>query len=116
LRTRNLSGFDLAEVLIDTVYEPLRRWGSKTGIVCVWGLCVDGRKVLLTLLTAPSERDDSCLEVLRDRVKRGLQTPVTITTEGAPGVIEAIEAMWPRSLRMRCWLHKRPNLHEKVPP
>jgi hypothetical protein len=40
---------------MDTVYEPLRRWGSKTGILCVGGICVDGRKVFLTLSTAHSE-------------------------------------------------------------
>jgi transposase-like protein len=62
-RTRDLSGFDIASVFMDTVYEPLRRWGSKTGILCVWGLCVDGRKGLLTLSTAHSESYDSCLEV-----------------------------------------------------
>jgi len=66
---------------MDAVYEPLRRWGSKTGMLCVWGICVDGRQVLLTLSTAHSESDDSCLEGLRDLVKRGLQTPITITTD-----------------------------------
>src|SRR5215510_11311329 len=71
-RTRDLSGFDLAYLFIDTVYEPLRRWGSKTGVLCVWGICVDGRKGLLPLSTAHSESYDSCLEVLRDLVKRGL--------------------------------------------
>ena len=54
-RSRDLSGFDLAYLCIDTVYEPLRRWGSKTGVRCGWGICVDGRKVLLTLATAHSE-------------------------------------------------------------
>jgi len=44
-RTRDLSGFDLAYLFMDTVYEPLRRWGRKTGALCVWGMCVDGRKV-----------------------------------------------------------------------
>jgi hypothetical protein len=28
-RTRDLSGFDLAYLFMDTVYEPLRRWGKK---------------------------------------------------------------------------------------
>ena len=45
LRTRDLSGFDIASLCMDTVYEPLRRWGSKTGIRCAWGICVDDRKV-----------------------------------------------------------------------
>jgi putative transposase len=106
------------ELLIepDTVYEPLRRWGSMTGVLCVWGICVDGRKGLPTLSTTHRESYESCLEVLRDLVKRGLPPPVTITTDGAPGLIQAIDAMWPRSLRMRCWFHKMQNLHQKGPP
>jgi transposase-like protein len=115
-RTRDLSGYDVAYLFIDTVYEPLRRWGSKTGVLCVWGIWVDGRKVLLTLSTTNSESYESGLEVLRDLIKRGLQTPVTITTDGAPGLMKAIDAMWPRSLRLRCWLHKMQNLEQKVPP
>jgi transposase-like protein len=54
-RTRDLSGYDVAYLFIDTVYEPLRRWGSKTGVLCVWGLCVDGRKVFLSLSTTKRE-------------------------------------------------------------
>jgi transposase-like protein len=115
-RTRDLSGYDVAYLFIDTVYEPLRRWGSKTGVLCVWGICVDGRKVLLSLSPTNSESYESCLEVLRDLLKRGLQTPVTITTDGAPGLIKAVDSMWPRSLRIRCWFHKMQNLMQKVPP
>ena len=115
-RSRDLSGYDVAYLFIDTVYEPLRRWGSKTGVLCVWGIGVDGRKVLLSLATAHSESYESCLEVLRDLVKRGLHTPVTITTDGAPGLIKAVDFVWPRSLRIRCWFHKMQNLAQKVPP
>jgi putative transposase len=115
-RTRDLIGYDVAYLFIDTVDESLRRWGSKTGGLCVWGICVDVRKVLLTLSTTNSESSESGLEVLRDLIKRGLQTPVTITTDGAPGLSKASDAMWPRSLRIRCWLHKMQNLMQKVPP
>lgn len=48
-RPRDLSGYDVAYLFLDTVYAPLRRWGSKTGVLCVWGICVDGRTVLLSL-------------------------------------------------------------------
>jgi putative transposase len=115
-RTRDLRGYEVAYLFIDTVYEPLRRWGSKTGVLCVWAICEDGRKVLLSLSTANSESYESCLEVLRDLVKRGLQTPVTITTDGAMGLTKAIDATWPKSLRIRCWFHKMRNLQQKVPP
>jgi putative transposase len=115
-RSRDLSGYDVAYLFMDAVYEPLRRWGSKTGVFCVWAICVDGRKVLLTLSTANSESYESCLEVLRDLVKRGLKTPVTITTDGAVGLTKAIDAIWPKALRIRCWFHKMQNLQQKVPP
>jgi putative transposase len=115
-RSRDLSGYDVAYLFMDAVYEPLRRWGNKTGVFCVWAICGDGRKVLLTLSTANSESYESCLEVLRDLVKRGLQTPVTITTDGAAGLTKAIDAIWPKALRVRCWFHKMQNLQQKVPP
>jgi putative transposase len=114
-RTRDLSGEAVAYLFIDTVYEPLRRWGNKTGVLCVWAICEDGRKVLLSLATANSESYESCLEVLRDLVRRGMQVPVTITTDGAVGLTKAVDAMWPKSLRIRCWFHKMQNLQQKVP-
>jgi putative transposase len=35
-RTRDLSGYDIAYLFMDAVYEPIRRWGSKT-VFCVSG-------------------------------------------------------------------------------
>jgi transposase-like protein len=115
-RSRDLSGYEVAYLFMDAVYEPLRRWGNKTGVFCVWAICVDGRKVLLSLSTANGESYESVLEVLRDLVKRGLQTPVTITTDGASGLTKAVDVIWPKALRIRCWFHKMQNLQQKVPP
>jgi putative transposase len=114
-RTRDLSHEPVAYLFIDTVYEPLRRWGQKTGVLCVWAIGEDGRKVLLSLSTTNSESYESCLEVLRGLVKRGMPTPVTITTDGAVGLTKAIDALWPKSKRIRCWFHKMQNLQQKVP-
>jgi transposase-like protein len=41
---------------------------------------------------------------------------VTITTDGAAGLTKAIEVLWPKALRIRCWFHQRQNLQQKVPP
>jgi transposase-like protein len=114
-RTRDLSKEAVAYLFMDTVYEPLRRWGQKTGVLCVWAICEDGRKVLVSLSTTNSESYESCLEVLRGLVKRGMRTPATITTDGALGLTKAIDALWPKALRIRCWFHKMQNLQQKVP-
>lgn len=114
-RTRDLREEAVVYLFIDTVYEPLRRWSHKTGVLCVWAICEDGRKVLLSLSTTNRESSESCLEVLRELVKRGLRPPLTITTDGAVGLTKAVDAMWPKSLRIRCWFHKMQNLQQKVP-
>jgi putative transposase len=116
VRSRALRGYEVASLFIDAVYEPLRRWGSKTGVLCVWAICGEGRKVLLSLSTANRESQERCLEGLRDLLKRGLQTPVTITTAGAVGLPTALDAIWPKSLRIRWWFHKMQNLQQQVPP
>lgn len=64
----------------------------------------------------PVHGHESCWEVLWDLVKRGLQTPVTMTTNGAAGLTKAIDAIWPKALRIRWWFHKMQNLQQKVPP
>ncbi len=113
--TRDLSKEPVAYLFIETVYEPLRRWGNKPGGLCVGAIGEDGRKVLLSLSTTKSESYESCLEVLRGLAKRGMQPPVTMTTDGAVGLTKAVDAMWPKSLRIRCWCHKMQNLQQKVP-
>jgi putative transposase len=114
-RRRELSHEAVAYLYRDTVYEPLRRWGQKTGVLGGWAICEEGHKVLVSLSTTKRESSERCLEVVRGLATRGMQTPVTITTAGALGLSKALEAMWPKSLRMRCGFHKLQNLQQQVP-
>jgi transposase-like protein len=52
---------------------------------------------------------------LRDMVQRGLPVPLSITSDGAPGLLKALDEIWPLSLRIRCWVHKMRNVLDKVP-
>ena len=113
---RDLSGFDVEYLFLDAVYESLRRQGGgKEGVLCAWAICADGRKAMLYLALGNKESYPNWLEFLRDMVKRGLQTPVMVTTDGAPGLIRAVEEVFPRSLRQRCLAHKTRNVTDKVP-
>jgi transposase-like protein len=114
--TRDLRGYEVASLFLDTGYAPFRRGGRQTGGLCVWGSCVAGRKVLLTLSPTNRASGESCRDVLRALTRRGLQPPGTITTAGAPGLIKAVDFVWPRSLRIRWGRHKRQNVRQNVPP
>ena len=115
-KARDLSGYDVAYLFVDAVYEPLRRHGTRSGVMCCWAICSNGSRVLLDLTLANSESKVSAIEFFQGMIRRGLQPPLTVTTDGAMGLIAAVEATWPRSLRVRCWFHKMQNLHQKVPP
>jgi transposase-like protein len=111
---RDLTGFDVVSRFADAGYESLRQQaGVKEGILVTWAILADGRKVLLHL--GNQERYEAWLEHFRDLVRWGLPTPLTVTTDGASGLIKAVEAIWPEAERIRCWVHKMANVLDKVP-
>jgi putative transposase len=113
---RDLSAFEVEYVFLDAVYESLRELaGLKEGILVAWGICRDGRKVLLHMGLGNKESLDAWRAFIRDMVKRGLRAPTLVTSDGAPGLIAAIEEIWPYSLRQRCLVHKKHNILDKVP-
>ncbi|WP_407079635.1 transposase [Candidatus Hakubella thermalkaliphila] len=85
-------------------------------MLVAWASLRDGRKVLLSLALGKRESHSDWLEFLRDMIRRGLRIPLTVTSDGAPGLIRAIEETFSKSLRIRCWVHKMENLSSKVPP
>jgi putative transposase len=113
---RDLSGFQVEYLFIDGLYEGMRLHKSrKEAVLVAWGICRDGRKVLLHLALGNKESETACTAFIRDMVKRGLPTPTLVTTDGAPALIAAVEALWPHSLRQRCLVHKVRNVLDKVP-
>lgn len=75
----------------------------------------DGSKVLLHMSLGNKESRENWLDHFRSLVSRNLPLPLTVTSDGAPGLIGAIEAMWPEAERIRCWFHKMGNVLDKVP-
>jgi len=113
---RDLSVFEVEYVFLDAVYESLRELaGLKEAVLVAWGICRDGRKVLLHMGLGNKESLDAWREFIRDMVSRGLRAPTLVTSDGAPGLIAAIEEIWPHSLRQRCLVHKKRNILDKVP-
>jgi transposase-like protein len=115
-QNRDLSGYEVEYLFLDAVYESIRkRFGVKEALLCAWGICRDGRKVLLHMTIGNKESEACWVEMARDMVRRGLPAPTTVSSDGAPGLIKAIESIFAKSLRLRCWFHRMRNLAGKVP-
>jgi transposase-like protein len=55
------------------------------------------------------------LEFLRNMRTRGLTIPLTVISDGCPGLMAAVEEVFPLSVRVRCWFHRMENFRGKVP-
>lgn len=112
---RDLSDIEVEYLFLDAVYESLRRYGAKEGVLAAWCITTDGRKVLLHLAVGNKESEACWKEFLRDMIGRGLRMPTSVTSDGAPGLVNAIEGVFSKSLRIRCWYHKMGNIRSKLP-
>jgi putative transposase len=112
---RDLLGIEVEYLFLDAVYESLRRYGAKEGVLAAWCITTEGRKVLLHLAVGNKESEACWMEFLRNMVSRGLRIPTSVTSDGAPGLVNAIEGIFERSLRVRCWYHKLGNIRSKLP-
>jgi len=113
---RDLSGYDVVYLFVDGVYESLRlEAGFKEAILCAWAILSNGHKVLLHLGLGNRESYESWRDFFRDMISRGLRMPLLIISDGAPGLIKAIEECFPESRRQRCLAHKLRNIANKLP-
>jgi putative transposase len=113
---RDLSGYAVEYLFVDGIYESLREQGAgKEAVFCCWAILRDGSKVLLHLDLGNKESHQAWVNFFRSLLRRGLSTPVAITSDGAPGLIRAIGEVFPHSLRLRCWFHKLQNVLGKLP-
>jgi transposase-like protein len=113
--TRDLGEHEFVYLFLDGVAERLHPGQKKDAVLCAWGIDIDGKKHLLALTPGTKEDTASVVEFCQDLKRRGLGDPLLVTTDGAAGVIQAIEQVFPRAERQRCLAHKMRNLQSKVP-
>lgn len=113
--SRSLAGVELLALFLDAVYLPTRPSGAKEGVLVAWGYDLHGKRVLLAVVLGQRERLEDWLELGRDLVRRGLPSPWLVVTDGAPGLIRAVEELWPDADRQRCSVHRLRNIEAKLP-
>jgi putative transposase len=121
---KSLADLSLLVLFLDAVYLPTRPSGDKEGVLVAWGYTTLGKRVLVAVRLGQRESHEDWLDLGRDLVRRGLRSPWLVVSDGAPGLIKAIEQVWPDADRGRCAVHKlrnvvaklpdRPGLHEEI--
>ena len=113
--TRDLSAYDIAYLFVDGIAERIRPGQKREPVLAAWGFAQDGRKVLLHLMAGSKEDSETVSAFFQDMRGRGLGDPLQIASDGAPGIVKAIEICFPKSARQRCLAHRMRNLAIKVP-
>src|SRR5699024_697939 len=112
---RDLSDYDVVYLFADGARESVRSISGGQTILCVWGICSDGRKVLLGLEAVATE-SATCWEThFDDLIDRGMPQPLVVASDGGKGLKAALTKCFPYATRGRCIAHKMRNLMGKLP-
>ena len=114
-RARSLGEVRLLALFLDAIYLPVRPEGPKEGVLVAWGFTTDGDRVLLDVCLGQRERTEHWTELGRGLTRRGLRSPLLVVTDGAPGLIRAVDELWPDADRGRCTVHRLRNVLAKLP-
>ena len=113
--SRDLSEHDIVYLFIDGIAERIRPGQKREPVLAAWGFTASGAKVLLHLMAGSKEDAETVSAFFQDMRRRGLGDPLLVVSDGAPGIIKAIETCFPRSARQRCLAHRLRNLVAKTP-
>jgi putative transposase len=113
-KRRDLAGVRLDYLYLDGSHFRMHPGSAAEPVLCAWGIDVDGKPVFVGLAPAGSESTDAWDDFLADLRHRGLAAPLLVVSDGAPGLITAIETHFGSSLRQRCTIHRARNALAKV--
>jgi transposase-like protein len=111
---RDLSALHLDYLFVDGTNFKFHEHSPAEPVLCAWGIDTDGKPHLVGLAAAASESTEAWAGFFGDLVSRGLADPLLVISDGAPGLIAAIEQVFARSLRQRCVIHRLRNAVAKV--
>ena len=114
---RSLAQEPIVRLILDgtVVRVRLDRQATSISLLVVLGVRADGQKVFLAIKNMGGESTEAWRTVLDDLIGRGIRRPQFLIVDGAPGLENAIAAVWDGVPVQRCTVHKHRNLLAHAP-
>lgn len=114
-RTRDLSDVELDYLFLDGSHFKMHDGSRAEPVLVAYGITTVGQPVLLAVEPGGDESHDAWAGFLGDLKVRGLRVPLLVISDGAPGLLGAIDVELSAALRQRCLIHRARNVLAKVP-
>src|SRR5439155_1169406 len=114
-RVRRLDDLELDYLFVDASHVKMHAGARAEPVLAAWGITTAGKPVLVGLEAAGNEGNDAWDDFLDGLNQRGLRPPLLVISDGAAGLVGALERQLARSLRQRCLIHRARNILAKVP-
>jgi putative transposase len=112
---RRLDAITLDYLFLDASFFRMHPGSPAEPILAAWGITTDGKPAFIGLAPGTGESFDAWHEFLTDLQDRGLSSPLLVISDGAKGLIAAVEQAFPAALRQRCLIHRLRNVLAKIP-
>ena len=112
---RRLDDLQLDYLFLDASFFRYHVGAAAEPVLAAWGITTEGKPVFVGLDTSTAESTDGWSGFLADLGARGLACPLLVISDGAPGLISAVEQTMPAALRQRCLIHRARNILAKIP-
>ena len=111
---RRLDAITLDYLFLDASFFRMHPGSPAEPVLAAWGITTGGKPAFIGLAPGTGESADAWHAFLADLKDRGLASPLLIISDGAPGLITAIEQAYPQALRQRCLIHRARNILAKI--
>src|SRR5262249_323295 len=112
---RRLDQVTLDYLFLDASFFRMHPGSPAEPVLAAWGITTGGKPAFTGLAPGTGESFDAWQDFLAALRDRGLSSPLLIISDGAAGLIGAIEQVYPKALRQRCLVHRARNILAKVP-
>src|SRR5262245_19813728 len=76
---RDLSEYEITYLFVDGIAERLRPGAKREPVLAAWGFTIEGRRVLLHMMTGSKQDAETVTAFFEDMKRRGLNDPLLVT-------------------------------------